>query len=398
VAAVLLSVGEAQELVLERVRPLAAEDVPVAAAAGRILAEDAAAAVDLPPFPSSAMDGFAVRAVDLPGRLPLAGRVSAGVPATAPLRPGEAMAIATGGVVPEGADAVVPVEDVVVSDNDIDVPAAVPVGANIRPRGGDLRRGELVAGTGSRLTIAAVGALAAAGIASTRCGARPRVAVLATGTELARPGGPLRPGQVYEANAAMIAAAVESAGACPEVLPAVEDTDEAHRAAIATGLEADVLVTTGGVSVGTHDLVRRTETDLGVEEVFWRVAVKPGKPVAFGVHGGTLVFGLPGNPVSSLVGFELFVRPALLALQGAREPRPPLLPGLLAAAAARNPLREEFLRARVVLGGERPLLEPLGGQESHMIARAAAATALVRIPRGQGVIAAGAVVEYLPLR
>jgi molybdopterin molybdotransferase len=398
VARALLTVAEAQEQVLTRIEPLEGERVAVADATGRVLLEDARAIVDLPPFPSSAMDGFAVRAEDLPGTLPVVFRIAAGRPAERPLASGEAMGIATGGVVPDGADAVVPIEYVVERDNEIVVEEAPAVGANVRPRGGDVRAGDVVVAAGSRVAPGTVGALAAAGIGAVRCGRRPRVAVLTTGTELARPGEPLAPGQVYEANGAMLAAAAAAAGAVPELLASVEDTDEAHRAAIARGLEADVLVTSGGVSVGPHDLVRRVETELGVEEVFWQVAVKPGKPVSFGVRGRTLVFGLPGNPVSSLVGFELFVRPALLALQGAAEPLPRLEVGRLARAVARNPVRDEFLRARSRLDRDGVLLEPLDGQESHMIARAAAADALVLAPLGEGEIAAGATVRYLALR
>jgi molybdopterin molybdotransferase len=203
---------------------------------------------------------------------------------------------------------------------------------------------------------------------------------------------------VYEANGLILATQLESAGAEVSRVPAVADDEAAHRDALERGLEADVLVTSGGVSVGPHDLVRRIEAELGVEEVFWRVAVKPGKPVAFGVRGSTLVFGLPGNPVSSLVAFELFVRPAVLALQGLADPLPRFEPGRLGAALRRNPERDELVRARTSAdGGEARELEPLTGQESHMIARAAAADALVLVPRGDGELPAGSAVRYLRL-
>jgi molybdopterin molybdotransferase len=394
----LLTVAEAQQRVLGRVRGLPLEPVPTADAAGRVVGEDARALVDLPPFASSAMDGFAVRAGDLPGRLPVVERIAAGRPATRPLAAGEAMGIATGGVVPEGADAVIPIEYVVENDNEIVVEEAPRTGANVRPRGGDLHEGDVVVPAGVRLSAAGIGALAAAGLAEIRCARRPRVAVLTTGTELARPGEPLRPGQVYEANGAMLAAAAASAGCDIERLPAVEDTEEAHRRSLERGLEADVLVTSGGVSVGPHDLVRRVEAALGVEEVFWRVAVKPGKPVSFGVRGETLVFGLPGNPVSSLVGFELFVRPALLALQRIADPLPRLDRGRLGRAVRRNPVRDELLRARSRLGRDGLVLDPLDGQESHMIARAALADSLVFVPMGDGELEAASSVAYLPLR
>jgi molybdopterin molybdotransferase len=393
----LISFEEALAEVLARAPRLASEGVPLGEASGRVLAEAARAVVDLPPFPSSAMDGFALRAADTPGTLPIGFRIAAGVPAARALQPGEAMAIATGGVVPEGADAVIPHEYVLQNENSVEIREAVPFGSNVRPRGGDVPAGAVIAETGTRLRPGQLGALAAAGVAEVVCAQRPRTAVLTTGTELRRPGERLAPGEVYEANGLMLAAQLAAAGADVERLEAVADDEDAHRTAIRHGLEFDVLVTSGGVSVGPHDLVRSVEAELGVEEVFWRVAVKPGKPVSFGVRGRTLVFGLPGNPVSSLVGCELFVKPALLALQGAVEPGPAFLPGKLARAVRRDPARTELLRATRVEADEAVLLEPITGQESHMIVRAAAADALVLVPRGEGELAAGTAVRYLAL-
>jgi molybdopterin molybdotransferase len=393
----LLSLDEAIRAVLERVRPLASERVPLDAAAGRVLAEDARAAVDLPPFASSAMDGFALRAADAPGTLPVVARIPAGRPAERPLAAGEAMAIATGGALPEGADAVAPIEIVVESDNNIELGAQIESGANVRPRGGDVHVGDVVVPAGERLGPAQVAALAAVGIAAVGCGRRPRAAVLSTGTELRAPGEPLAPGEIYEANSYLLAAALGGAGADAERLPVAEDDEATHRAALERALEADVVVTSGGVSVGPHDLVRRIEAELGVDEVFWGVAVKPGKPVSFGVRGETLVFGLPGNPVSTLAGFELFVGPAVLALQGARAPGPTFLPGRLGRAARRDPARDQLVRARRRLDAEGSVLEPLAGQESHMIVRAAGADALVLVPRGDGEVPAGASVRYLSI-
>ena len=308
------------------------------------------------------------------------------------------MGIATGGVVPEGADAVVPIELVVENDDAIEIARRLEPGAHVRPRGGDLRAGDVVVGAGTCCDRRSSALSVRRALARSMCARRPSAAVVSTGTELRRPGESLEPGQIYEANGAMLAAALASAGAV--VLPhmsATDDPDE-HRAVLERGLGADVLVTSGGVSVGPHDLVRGIEAELGVEEVFWRVAVKPGKPISFGVRGRTLVFGLPGNPVSSLVCFELFVRPAVLALQGAREPGPVFAPGKLASAVRRNPERDEFQRARLRVEDGRVLLEPLTGQESHMIARASAADVLVFAPRGDGELAAGSTVRYLPLR
>jgi molybdopterin molybdotransferase len=393
----LLTLEQAQALVLTRAHVLASEAVSVQQAAGRVTAEPAQALVDLPPFRSSAMDGFAVRAADLPGTLPVVEQIAAGRPAGRALAPGEAMAISTGGVVPEGADSVIPIEYVVQHDNKIEAGEAIRQGSNVRPRGGDVAAGDVIVGVGVRLGPAQVGALAAAGVATVECARRPRVAILATGSELAAPGAALAPGQIYESNGLMLAASLAAVGGDIDALPVVADDESAHRAALERGLAADVLVTSGGVSVGPHDLVRAIEAELGVEEVFWRVAIKPGKPVSFGVRGETLVFGLPGNPVSSLVGCELFVKPALRALQGQRDPLPRIESGLLAAPLQRNDARDEFVRARSRVDQNGVLLEPLSGQESHMIARAAAADALVHVPRGDGELAAGSRVAWIRL-
>jgi molybdopterin molybdotransferase len=393
----LLSIEEAQELVLARVKPLPAETVSVEGAVGRVLAEPASATVDLPPFDSSAMDGFALRSEDTPGTLPVPLRIAAGAPAGRDLAPGEAMGIATGAAVPEGADAVIPLEYVVENDNTIRVDEGVEAGANIRPAGGDLRQGAVVVEAGARLGAAQVAALSAAGVAEVRVSQRPRAAVLATGSELRRPGEPLEPGQIYEANGVLIEAQLVAAGAAVERLSTVADDEDAHRGALERGLEADVLVTSGGVSVGPHDLVRRIEAELGVEEVFWGVSVKPGKPISFGVREGGLVFGLPGNPVSVLVGFELFVRSAVLALQGAAQPRPRFERGRIGGEVVRNPGRDELVRGRLSFDDAGAVVEPLPGRESHMIARAALADALILVRRGEDRLRPGDSVEFLRL-
>src|SRR5262249_51534113 len=214
-----------------------------------------------------------------------------------------------------------------------------------------------------------------------------------TGTELRRPGEELAPGEIFESNGTMLQALLVSAGAEAFRLASVADDEAAHRDAIGRGLDHDVLVTSGGVSGGPPHLGRRVAAELGVEEVFWGVSVKPGKPLAFGVRGGTLVFGLPGNPVSSLVSSVLFVLPALRALQGERDPEPRYLTGTLAAPAKADPRRDELVRARLTPDG----LEPLTGQESHMIVRAAEANALVYVPAGDAELPVGTPVRYLTL-
>jgi molybdopterin molybdotransferase len=260
----LLSLAEAQRAVLERVRPLPAAIVPLEEAAGRILVESGRAAVDLPPFPSSAMDGYAVRAADLPGRLRVAAVIETGRPAESALSAGQAMAIGTGGVVPEGADAVIPVEYVAVHGNEIVVERVLRVGENVRPRARDARAGDEVVAAGTALTPGRIGALAAAGVPDVVCSRPPEVTVLATGSELRPSGSRLEPGQIYEANSLLLAAAAQAAGASVTRLTTVADDEAAHRDALGRALLGDVLVTSGGVSVGTQDLVRRAERELGV--------------------------------------------------------------------------------------------------------------------------------------
>ena len=298
---------------------------------------------------------------------------------------------------PEGADTVVPVERVAVGENEITVEETVVSGDNIRSRAGDVAAGDQILAAGVRLTAARVGAAAACGIETVGVHRVPRVAILVTGTELRPPGAELEPGQIYESNGIMLEAVLRESGAVVERLAAAEDTEEALEQALERALTADVVVTSGGVSVGPHDLVRRVEARLGVEEVFWGVAMRPGKPLAFGVRGPTLVFGLPGNPVSSLVGSLLFVRPALLALQGHPDPAPPFRPATLMREVRPRPERDDFVRARIAWSEAGPMLDPIVGQESHMIVHTTAAEAIVHVPRGTEPLAAGARIDYLPL-
>ncbi len=397
----LISVAEAQRLILERAHRLEAERVPIERAAGRVLAEAVAAAVDLPPFPSSAMDGFALRSADTeaaPVTLPVVGEAAAGRPVAGPLEPGRTVRISTGGSVPDGADAVVPLELVDEGSEGITVREPVREGANVRERGGDVHAGEPILGPGVLIGPPQVAALAAAGVAEIRCTKRPRAAILVTGSELRQPGEPLGPGEIYESNGLLLAAALGSAGAVPAQLGVVpDDPDELRRTLERALLAFDVVVTSGGASVGPHDLVREAQRELRVEEVFWGVAMKPGKPVAFGVRREHLVFSLPGNPVSALVTFEVLVRPAVNALLGLPEPLPRLEKGVLAIPIRRNPRRQDYVRARVREEDGETVVEPLEGRESHMIVRAAPANALVPVEVGEGEVPAGSQVAFLPL-
>jgi molybdopterin molybdotransferase len=392
----LLSIEAALEIVAGQVTRLSTETVPLDEALGRFLAEPLEAAIDLPPFRNSAMDGYAVRAADTPGTLTIVGEAAAGTPFEGEVGAGEAVAISTGAVVPPGGDTVVPVEEVQVAGTSVEVAAVRPV-QHIRQAGSDVRRGELLLDAGVRIAAAQVGAIAAVGLRSVTCRRRPRVAVIATGSELRAPGEPLGPGQIYDSNGPMLDAALRSAGAQVAVLAATDDTAAAHRAALERALEHDVVITSGGVSVGDHDLVRSVGEELGVRELFWRIAMRPGKPLSFGVREQTLVFGLPGNPVSSLVCFELFVRPALLAAQGAREFAPAFQRGVLSQAAVRNPVRDDLIRVRVDRTQSPVVVTPLPGQQSHQIAVTAGADALARIPPGEGRLEPGTQIDYLPI-
>ncbi len=393
----LLSVDEALARILARVQVLPTERVSLTAAAGRVAAGAVVARVDVPPFRSSSMDGYAVRSADAPGPLSIVGRSAAGRPAAMELGPGEAIEISTGAVVPDSADAVVPVERVTVDGDRVMIPDDVALRSNIRDSGGDTRIGETLLSPGESLTPARIGALASCGIDAVLVHRLPRVTIVVTGTELRPPGAQLEHGQIYESNGIMLAAVLEATGAVVTRLAATEDTEEAHEASLEQALTADAVVTSGGVSVGPHDLVRRVQARLGVEEVFWGVSMRPGKPLAFGCRGRTLVFGLPGNPVSALVGALLFVRPALLALTGSPDPGPHFRPAVLAVAVPRRPDRDDFVRAHVTWTDDGAVIEPITGQESHMIARTTAATGLTWIPRGPGSLEAGSRVRFLPL-
>jgi molybdopterin molybdotransferase len=396
----LLSIDDASAVIEAHLTPLPAEDVPIEQAYGRYVAEELRAAIDLPPFASSAMDGYAIRAEDGTASLTLrvVGESSAGSPYTGKLGPGEAVVISTGAVVPADAGAVVPVEDVTGAGGErIQLSAPAAAGSFVRARGSDIEHGALIFPAGTRLGSAQIGAAAAVGLGTVSCRRRPSVAVLTTGSELRHPGEQLSEGQIYDANGPMMTAALLTSGAGVEHIPTAADTREAHTTALARALEHDVVISSGGVSVGTHDLVRGVGRELGVTEVFWRIALRPGKPLTFGVRGTTLVFGLPGNPVSSLVCFELFVRPALLALQGAPRVRPMWDTGVLGAAVKRNPERDDLIRARFETPDAAAVLIPLHGQQSHQIAITAQADVLARIPMGSGELPAGTEVAYLSL-
>jgi molybdopterin molybdotransferase len=389
----LLAIADARRMVLEAVRPLSIEDVALGDALGRVLAEDVESAVSVPPFDSSAMDGYAVIAGEA-AELEVVAEARAGHPAAAMLAPGQAIAISTGAAVPEGATAVVPVERTERADGRVSVPAT-QAGANIRRSGEDVAAGEVVLRAGAPLSPAALGVAASVGRASLNCAERPRVELVVTGDELTEPGRPLAPGGIYSSNGYALMGQVERAGALLAGFERIPDSPEITEAVLESALDcmADVLVVSGGISVGPHDHVKGALAALGVEERFWGVSLRPGKPTWFGARGGQLVFGLPGNPVSAMVTFQLFVRPALAALQGA-DPGAARTTARLGKPVARNPRREQAVRVRLEPGDGAWLATPTkDAQGSHVLTSMLGADALALIAPGEGDAPEGEQVE-----
>jgi molybdopterin molybdotransferase len=390
---VLISIEEGSRRVLEAVRPLDAEQVALADARGRVLAEDLTSAVDVPPFDSSAMDGYALVAGPA-AELDVVGESRAGHPSERPVGPGAAIRISTGAAVPAGATAVVPLERTSGDGARIEVEETAE-GANIRRAGEDLRAGDVVLARGTVLGPAELGVAASAGRAELRCARCPRVAVLVTGDELVQPGEPLGAGQIYTSNGFALTAQIEDAGAELVRRETVPDTAEGTRFALGGALDAaDVVIASGGVSVGPHDHVKDALRELGVTERFWGVALRPGKPTWFGTRDDTLVFGLPGNPVSAMVTFELFARPALAALQGA-DPAARRAPATLDEPVRRNPRREEAVRVRLRHADDGLHAVTTGEQGSHMLTSMLGADALALIAAGEGELRAGERVEVM---
>jgi molybdopterin molybdotransferase len=393
----LISIAEARRRVLAAVAPLGTERVPVTEALDRVLADDVVAAVDVPPFPSSAMDGYAVECGPAGRELRLVGESRAGAPAEREIQPGEAIRISTGAAVPDGATAVIRQEDTVEHGDAISLQAAVDRGQNIRPAAEVMHAGTTVLLRGSTLRAPELGAAVTAGAGDVPVSLRPRVKVLSTGDELREPGEPLRAGEIHNSNAPMLTALAARAGALSALPGRLPDDRAATEAGLAGALEgSDVVIVSGGVSVGPHDHVKPALAELGVEEIFWGVALQPGKPTWFGSREGRLVFGLPGNPVSSAVTFALFAAPALAALQGALEPDSERQ-AALAAPVRRNPDREQAIRVRLETHDGMVVAAPNGPQGSNVITSLLGADALAMIPAGGGELPAGTVVTLAPL-
>jgi molybdopterin molybdotransferase len=365
---------------------------------GRVLAEDVIASGPLPAFPSSAVDGYAIRAADAGKTLRVLGESAAGRPFDQALTSGTAARILTGGVVPEGADAVVMVEDVQVLGDMVTVPDSVHAGVNFHKVGDDVRAGERVLVAGTQLGAAEIGLVASVGLARVSVRRRPRVALTSTGDELVEVGQKLRAGQIHDSNRWALLAALREAGAEVDVLGIAPDEQEALRKVVVDALvHADALVTSGGVSVGTHDLVKPLLESIGTVHI-GRVKLKPGKPFTFAtLPNQKFAFGLPGFPVSSLVTFEVFVRPALRKMQGFTQLQRPTLPVRLGYDAKAPGDRTEYQRVTLRREGQELVAHGTGSQSSSRLLSLAGAHALVRIPSGGQGIKAGSIVEAMIL-
>ncbi len=401
-SAKLISIEDARSRVLAEASPLPAETVPLSEAVGSVLAEDIIASHSVPPFDNSGMDGYAARAADLvdaasgsPARLLIAETIPAGHVATRSLGPGEAARIMTGAPLPQGADTVAQSEITSEEDGYVLVYETVKPGKNIRRAGEDVPAGDRVLAAGTALGPAEIGVLASLGHARVLVHRRPRVAVISTGSELVEVDQPLGPGQIRNSNSYSIRALCRQLGVEATPFGIVPDDYEATRRAIQAGLEYDVVLTSGGVSVGRFDFVKDVQDELGVERRLWGVAMKPGKPLVFGVRGGTLVFGLPGNPVSAMVSFELFVRPALLRLMGYRKTTRPLYQAIIEEDVANADGRTYVVRVRAWREDGTWHVSSTGAQGSGILRSMVGANGLAFVPGGARGVHAGEEIEFL---
>ncbi|HEY8494485.1 MAG TPA: gephyrin-like molybdotransferase Glp [Myxococcota bacterium] len=394
-----LPAAEALRVVLDHVTPLPLETCATADALGRVLAEPVYAGRTLPPWDVSAMDGYAVRVADVaaaPTRLPVAFEVAAGAGRPPALAPGAAARIFTGAPLPPGSDTVVRQEDCVRDGAHVEIGIVPRLGDHVRPAGEDVREGELVLEPGTRLGPGALGLLASLGRSVVAVHQRPRVTILSGGDELIEPDGDPRDGRIVSSNSYSLAAQCRELGAEPVYLGIARDTPEELERRLRAGLTAHVLVSSAGVSVGDRDYVRPVLEKLGCELVFWGVRIKPGFPLVFGRFGaqdpaqrGPLVFGLPGNPVSAMVTFEEFVRPALLRMAGHRKLFRPRVEATLAETLRKKPGRLHFVRVRLAREGGRIVAAPTGNQSSGVLRSMALADGLLVFPAEASELRAG---------
>jgi molybdopterin molybdotransferase len=399
----MFSVAEAQQRILTAFSPLEVEHIPLEDALGRVVAEDTMAQDQLPLFDNSAMDGYALRGHDTqeamrerPLRLRIIGEIPAGRVLDDALKEGGAARIFTGAAVPDGADAVIEQELVSVVDGYLIVEAPVAPGTNVRRAGEDVAKGERLLPVGVEIGPAELALLASAGVSPIAVRRRPRVAILATGDELVPPGEPLAPGQIRESNSIYLTAAVTRAGATAIPLGVARDDEDDLRDKLVSAQDADVILSSGGVSVGDYDLVKQILGEQGAVD-FWRVRMRPGKPLAFGRLGDTSLIGLPGNPVSAAVTFELFARPAIRRMLGAASVFRPRVEAILDGPDIARSDREHYVRVRLYAQEGVLCARPTGDQRSHIITSLRGASAYLVIAIGEGVVRSGERVPALLL-
>ncbi len=396
----MISYDEAVDLVTSHLTSLPPVNVPLAEAGGKILAENIPAEFDLPPADCSAMDGYAFALSGLASSQGLreVGFVPAGSCYSEPVATGEAVRIMTGAPLPPGCDTVVPMEDVVVKDGLVQVPTPPPLGSNVRYRGEEIKTGATVLATGSQLYSGSIGLLAAAGRDHVSVYPAPRVAILSTGDELVELGEKPDSGKIVNSNALMLAARLREEGFLPELLGIARDNRHDLESRLRRGLACDLLITSGGISVGDHDYVQEMLTQLGFEKIFWKVAIKPGKPVLFGRIGTLPVFGLPGNPAASAATYELLVRPALRILAGYHDPLAPRLRVRLLEAVRGGGQRQQFIWGQLVIDNGELCLLPSRIRSSGQNRSLHGAQALLPVAIDSPDLAAGSHVEVILLR
>ncbi len=392
----MIGVDEALALVLDLAPAPQAEVVPLDAAAGRWLVQDARSRMTQPPFDAAAMDGYAVRAGDGAGPLTVVGQSAAGAGWPGVLAPGQAVRIFTGAPVPQGADRVV-MQEHVRRDGDRIILETTVEKPHIRPRGNDFSENDRVA-AGRRLDAADIGLLAAMNLPAMIVARTPRVAVLAGGDELVRPGDTPAAGQIISSNDLAVAALAQAVGAVTTILPLARDTEDSLRTAFAAAADHDVIVTIGGASVGDHDLVGRVAAAMGIERAFHRIAMRPGKPLMAGRLGSSAMLGLPGNPVSAMVCAILFLQPLLRAMQGDPNPAPRLRHARLGCPLPPEGDRQHYLRATRTEDERGTVITPFADQDSARLRLMAEADSLLVRPAGDPAQRAGAPVRFIPLR